>query len=73
MHIGKYFSSVLTEHRLDKIFICFQENPETAPLLLWLQGGPGGSSLFGLFVENGPYLVDKDIKCKLCYVSLSNL
>ncbi|KAH6919843.1 hypothetical protein HPB50_029171 [Hyalomma asiaticum] len=37
----------------------FQENPEKAPVVLWLQGGPGGSSLFGLFVEHGPYLVAK--------------
>ncbi|KAL1421165.1 hypothetical protein MTO96_023335 [Rhipicephalus appendiculatus] len=37
----------------------YQENPEKAPVVLWLQGGPGGSSLFGLFVEHGPYLVAK--------------
>lgn len=37
-----------------------QSGQMDAPLLLWLQGGPGGSSLFGLFNENGPLYVDKD-------------
>ena len=39
-----------------------QENPEKAPLLIWLQGRPGGSSLFGLFFENGPYSLDKQFR-----------
>lgn len=43
-------------------FFPSQGNPDTDPVVLWLQGGPGGSSLFGLFIENGPYFVNKDMK-----------
>ncbi|CAI8028490.1 Probable serine carboxypeptidase CPVL [Geodia barretti] len=41
-------------------FFPSQSGQTSAPLLLWLQGGPGGSSLFGLFVENGPLYVAKN-------------
>jgi vitellogenic carboxypeptidase-like protein len=41
-------------------FPSLTQNPRD-PVLLWLQGGPGGSSLFGLFVENGPFGVYKNL------------
>lgn len=39
-------------------FFPAEESPGYAPVVLWLQGGPGASSLFGLFAENGPFQFD---------------
>ncbi|KAF5176497.1 Serine carboxypeptidase-like, partial [Thalictrum thalictroides] len=38
------------------------ENPSTDPLVLWLNGGPGCSSLIGAMEEQGPFRVNSDGK-----------
>lgn len=41
---------------LHYVFLESQNDPKTDPLILWLNGGPGCSSMDGLFYEHGPFL-----------------
>jgi carboxypeptidase C (cathepsin A) len=48
----------------DNLFFWFFESrraPKTDPVVVWLNGGPGSSSMLGLFAENGPYKINDDL------------
>jgi len=64
----KQYSGYLDDNDKDKhLFYWFFESrndPKHDPVLLWLNGGPGCSSLTGLFMELGPSSVTKNIKLK---------
>jgi len=46
-------------------FFPAQNNPETAPVVIWLQGGPGGSSMFGLLKLHGHILVGEEVEAHI--------
>ncbi|XP_078457861.1 lysosomal protective protein-like [Lampetra planeri] len=58
-HYSGYLDASGTK-RLHYWFVESQGNPSKDPLVLWMNGGPGCSSLEGLITENGPYLVQSD-------------
>ena len=53
-----YLNTLIEENKLFYIYIPSQNKPDSDPLFLWLNGGPGCSSLFGLICEIGPVVLD---------------
>ncbi|KAF2101322.1 putative carboxypeptidase S1 [Rhizodiscina lignyota] len=50
------------EYSMNTFFWFFpaRESPETAPLAIWVDGGPGVAALSGAMTENGPCFVNDD-------------
>lgn len=67
------YADVGNDHHL---FFWFFESrevpPSEAPLTVWINGGPGSSSMIGLFQELGPCRIDKDMKVRNNPYSWSN-
>lgn len=55
--------SKTTNNERGKLFYWYVQNRATAthaPIVLWLNGGPGAASLYGFFMENGPYIIHEN-------------
>jgi len=58
-HYSGYLPASSTKN-LHYYFVESESNPSTDPVLIWMNGGPGCSSLDGFLYEHGPFRVSMD-------------
>lgn len=54
------YLSAKENHHLHYFFTSSKNGDPDDPLIVWFNGGPGCSSLLGLFTENGPFRIKPD-------------
>ncbi|KAF0690729.1 Aste57867_17893 [Aphanomyces stellatus] len=67
INFDQYAGHIPLQSNGQKMFYWLVESestPATDPLVLWLNGGPGCSSLGGFFTELGPFVVGSDLTVK---------
>jgi carboxypeptidase C (cathepsin A) len=52
------YSGILPDVTEGLFFWLFRHPDPQAPFVVWFQGGPGATSMIGLFAENGPLRVN---------------
>lgn len=66
--IESYAGYITVDPKYDSnMFFWYFPGPNRdAPVVVWLQGGPGSSSMYGLFYENGPLMLSgKKVKARV--------
>ncbi|KAM7279888.1 hypothetical protein ACFE04_007022 [Oxalis oulophora] len=63
-HAGYYKLQNKEDARIFYFFFESRNSSSTAPVVIWLSGGPGCSSELALFYENGPFKINKDLSLK---------
>jgi vitellogenic carboxypeptidase-like protein len=61
MHSGFFTIDSTANSNTYFVFSKSLDGNQDAPILLWLQGGPGASSMFGLFTEIGPFNINANM------------